>query len=94
MMKTETTPKVQYKKQIRNALAKIGKVFGWEYYNDVVNNNVTHRRFKFCLEDQTPLTSSELSTFVNALQESFPQYKVDAKNYLSCYVVTYLRWVR
>ena len=90
-MKTETTPKVQYKKQIRNALAKVGKQFGREYYNDECNNSLTHRRFKFHLKDLKALTNSELSTFVNTLQESFPQYKVDAKND-GPYVVAYLRW--
>ena len=99
MMKTQVT---QFKKSIRQALAAVGRQLGWEYYNDICDsrwrsNATTHRRFKFALEDSTPLTEQELNIFVSNLQEFFPEFKVEAKNHIGRfgigYVVAYLRYV-
>ena len=96
MMNTKPFP---YKKTIRAALEQMGLGFDWEYYNDVCNNSVTHRRFKFTVTDRRALSESEIEQLTELLQTSFPEYKVAVKNLYSStlrvlrnYVIVYLRW--
>jgi hypothetical protein len=104
-MNTKSFP---YKNTIRTALKSLGLGFGLHYYNDICNNSVTHRRFKFTVEDlergplKSGLSETELAKLAEKLQESFPEYKVDTKNLLSIqhgpwsyggnYTIVYLRW--
>ena len=107
MMNTKTFP---YKKTIQAALEQMGLGFGLYYYNDICDNSVTHRRFKFTVEDlergplKSGLSETELVKLAEKLQESFPEYKVDTKNLFSTeggpfsvggnYTIVYLRWIK
>lgn len=98
---TNTTKPFPHKKTIRAALEQVGLELECEYYNDICNNSVTHRRFKFTVDGRQPLTESQILQLTELLQSSFTEYKVAVKNLFSStyrctrnYVVVYLRWLK
>ena len=94
--KTITIPmqneKVEYKKNIRNAVAKLGKELDDVlFYNDKCNNRKTSRRIKFSVG--VKLSEFELGTLCGELGNAFG-CRVDIKNYEylnSPFLVAYLR---
>ena len=87
MIKTQNT---QYKKTLRNELAKIGVDMSGFYFNDLCGNSVTQRRIKATVSRQ--LTMEELLTVAEGLSEAFGTH-VDTKNYdyYGNTIVVYLR---
>lgn len=91
MIKTQNT---QYKKTLRNELAKIGVELDGGYYNDkqgTMANKSTSRRIKAGVS--RPLTLSELLTVAEGLSEQFGVF-VSTKNYVyrnSNTIVVYVR---
>ena len=78
MIKTTNT---QYKKTLRNELAKLGVELDGLYYNDACGNwgnETTSRRIKASIS--RPLTEVELGTLQGALGNAF-DCKIEAKNY-------------
>ena len=79
MIKTTNT---QYKKTLRNELAKLGVELDGLYFNDAcgiwTTNNTTSRRIKASIS--RPLTEVELGTLQGALGNAF-DCKIEAKNY-------------